>query len=168
MVGGPEPQPDGRPRSGPGDRPHPQPADKPGGGESRTRLPARRLGARPPGCDEPFAAAGGRGGSIRGGNGDFTSRPENRTVPPEICRPDRRLPSPLGERSDPALRLCPGLCERMGEGDLRQTASEVRRVPQPGLHSGVRRRHRTPSHHGKGSARGNRRRLRDGGLCATA
>ncbi len=51
-----------------------------------------------------------------------------------IRRPPGRLSRPLGERSDPALRLCPGLCERMGEGDVRQTASEVRRVPEPGLH----------------------------------
>ena len=107
-------------------------------------------------------------GHVRDDNSDFGSGPENRTVPLAIRWPAGRLPSPLGERSDAALRLCPGLCERMGEGGLRQTAGEVRRVPEPGLHPGVRRSHRTPPHRGKGPARGSRRRLRDGGLCVAA
>ena len=55
------------------------------------------------------------------------------------------LPSPLGERSDQAVRLCSGLCERVGEGAMRQAAREVRPVSEPGLPSRVGRSHRAAS-----------------------
>ena len=45
--------------------------------------------------------------SIRGGNGDVTSGPENRTVPPEICRPDRTSSQSVGRTFGPSASAMP-------------------------------------------------------------
>ena len=129
-----------------------RPADTPGGGESRVDLPACGVGRQSAGPDIPPAAAGRCCGHSRGGNRSLARGPEDRAVSSQICRPAGCFSCPVGEHPDQAVWLCPRQCERVGEGDLRQAAGQVRRVPAPSLHSRVGRRHRTASHRGEGAS----------------